>query len=52
VTLAEPADFAQIKLMNKAFTKETDVETDLEEEDVSALPAGAKNYITPRYSLP
>lgn len=33
--------------MSKAFTKETEVETDLEEEDVPALPAGAKNYITP-----
>jgi transcription elongation factor GreB len=32
--------------MSKAFTKETDVEEDLEEPD--PLPAGIKNYMTPR----
>jgi transcription elongation factor GreB len=35
--------------MNKAFTKETDGdETDLEEEGSDVLPAGSKNYVTPR----
>jgi transcription elongation factor GreB len=33
--------------MSKAFTKETETETELDEEDVPALPSGAKNYITP-----
>src|SRR5258708_33100274 len=34
--------------MSKAFTKEdTEVEDDLPEEPAVALPAGAKNYITP-----
>jgi transcription elongation factor GreB len=32
--------------MSKAFTKEIDTESDLE-EDVPELPAGVKNYITP-----
>ena len=32
--------------MSKAFTKETEAETDFEEE-IPALPAGTKNYITP-----
>jgi transcription elongation factor GreB len=32
--------------MSKAFTKETDTETDLDDEVVE-LPAGVKNYITP-----
>ncbi|MHB8884911.1 MAG: transcription elongation factor GreB [Methylovirgula sp.] len=32
--------------MSKAFTKETETETDLEDEG-PALPPGAKNYITP-----
>ncbi len=33
--------------MNKAFTKETEQDEDDEPEHASALPAGAKNYITP-----
>ena len=33
--------------MSKAFTKETDAELDDEAEAGPALPAGAKNYITP-----
>src|SRR5262249_16474406 len=35
--------------MSKAFTRETDGEADAETatEDAAALPAGAKNYITP-----
>jgi transcription elongation factor GreB len=35
--------------MSKAFTKETDAETEPDEggEQSSALPAGAKNYMTP-----
>jgi len=33
--------------MSKAFTKETDVEIEEEFDDAPALPAGAKNYITP-----
>ena len=33
--------------MNKAFTRETDTEDD-EMESASQLPAGAKNYITPK----
>ena len=33
--------------MSKAFTKETDQDDDLPEE-ADALPAGVKNYITPR----
>lgn len=33
--------------MSKAFTKETDAEADDEAEAGPALPAGAKNYITP-----
>ena len=32
--------------MSKAFTKETETETDFEDE-IPALPAGTKNYITP-----
>ncbi len=32
--------------MSKAFTKETESEADFEDE-ISALPAGTKNYITP-----
>src|SRR6185437_13911831 len=46
-SIARRGVFVEIKPMSKAFTKETEVETDLEEEDVPALPAGAKNYITP-----
>jgi transcription elongation factor GreB len=35
--------------MSKAFTKETDGdEGDLEEEGSDVLPAGSKNYVTPR----
>lgn len=36
--------------MSKAFTKETEAQADLEDdldEELPALPAGAKNYITP-----
>jgi transcription elongation factor GreB len=33
--------------MSKAFTKETDADTDDELEDAAPLPAGAKNYMTP-----
>ena len=34
--------------MNKAFTRETDAATDDDEQDVlSPLPAGARNYMTP-----
>jgi transcription elongation factor GreB len=33
--------------MSKAFTKETEVDEELPEEPDAALPAGAKNYITP-----
>jgi transcription elongation factor GreB len=33
--------------MSKAFTKETDADTDDEMEDAAPLPAGTKNYITP-----
>jgi transcription elongation factor GreB len=32
--------------MSKAFTKETETEADFE-DDIPALPAGVKNYITP-----
>src|ERR1700737_2088751 len=32
--------------MSKAFTKESEAEADLEDE-IPALPAGTKNYITP-----
>jgi len=32
--------------MSKAFTKETEPEEDFEDE-IPALPAGTKNYITP-----
>ena len=32
--------------MSKAFTKETETEADVE-DDIPALPAGVKNYITP-----
>ena len=34
--------------MSKAFTKETETETDEGDEDVSPLPAGLKNYMTPQ----
>lgn len=34
--------------MSKAFTKETDAEEDEELEAAPALPAGAKNYMTPQ----
>lgn len=33
--------------MSKAFTKETDAETEDEADAAAALPAGVKNYITP-----
>jgi transcription elongation factor GreB len=33
--------------MSKAFVKESENDDDLPEEDVAALPAGVKNYITP-----
>ncbi|HEX5455121.1 MAG TPA: transcription elongation factor GreB [Stellaceae bacterium] len=33
--------------MSKAFTKETEAEIDLPEEEGPAVPAGAKNYMTP-----
>ena len=33
--------------MSKAFTKETDADDELPEEPGEALPAGAKNYLTP-----
>jgi transcription elongation factor GreB len=33
--------------MNKAFTRETDREDDDEDDDVSPLPAGTRNYMTP-----
>jgi transcription elongation factor GreB len=33
--------------MNKAFTRETDAEEDDEDPSLPALPAGARNYITP-----
>lgn len=33
--------------MSKAFTKETDVEVEEEFDEAPAIPAGAKNYITP-----
>ena len=33
--------------MNKAFTKETDAVDEIEEDEVSPLPSGSKNYITP-----
>jgi transcription elongation factor GreB len=33
--------------MSKAFTKDTDAETDDGPEDASPLPAGTKNYMTP-----
>jgi transcription elongation factor GreB len=35
-----------IGVMSKAFTKETEAEADFEDE-IPALPAGTKNYITP-----
>jgi transcription elongation factor GreB len=35
-----------MRFMSKAFTKETEPETDLD-DDVPELPAGVKNYITP-----
>jgi transcription elongation factor GreB len=34
--------------VSKAFTKETDQDDELPEEAADALPAGVKNYITPR----
>ena len=34
--------------MSKAFTKETEAEEDAELEAAPALPAGAKNYMTPQ----
>ncbi|HEY7573557.1 MAG TPA: transcription elongation factor GreB, partial [Thermoanaerobaculia bacterium] len=33
--------------MSKAFTKETETEEELPEEQGERLPEGAKNYITP-----
>jgi transcription elongation factor GreB len=33
--------------MSKAFTKETDADDELPEDDSPALPAGTKNYMTP-----
>jgi transcription elongation factor GreB len=33
--------------MSKAFTKETETDTDDELEDAAPLPSGAKNYMTP-----
>lgn len=35
-----------VRQMSKAFTKETDADDDLDDE-IDALPAGTKNYITP-----
>ncbi|MBL8629849.1 MAG: transcription elongation factor GreB [Rhodospirillaceae bacterium] len=34
--------------MSKAFTKETDTETELPDEEPQGLPAGLKNYVTPQ----
>jgi transcription elongation factor GreB len=34
--------------MSKAFTKETDNEPELPDEEPSGLPAGLKNYVTPQ----
>jgi transcription elongation factor GreB len=33
--------------MSKAFTKETDAETELPDDEPQGLPAGLKNYVTP-----
>jgi transcription elongation factor GreB len=47
---ATPIDMMQPQadaLMNKAFTREDDAEPNEEFEEVSPLPAGTKNYMTP-----
>ena len=44
--LLRPGDPTTIGAMSKAFTKESEAEADFEDE-IPALPAGTKNYITP-----
>jgi transcription elongation factor GreB len=47
--LCAPFDGFSIKGMSKAFTKETDAEDEPDDfEEADQLPAGVKNYMTPR----
>src|SRR5579862_7331425 len=45
--LASPAVSGSITRMSKAFVKDTERDDDALPDDAPALPAGAKNYITP-----
>lgn len=47
MALANAAATPDIELMSKAFTKETDADSDDDLDEGPALPAGTKNYITP-----